>query len=80
MTPSFNLNLIKRLKKLIKTPLSISLDRVSTEQLTNIERRNIFAHKRNRNVVLNINDCLEAIQNNIYIVCLEKIRLFRINI
>ena len=66
MTPSFNLNLIKRLKKLIKTPLSISLDRVSTEQLNNIERRNIFAHKRNRNVVLNINDCLEAIQNNIY--------------
>lgn len=66
MTPSFNLNLIKRLKKLKKTPLSISLDRVSTEQLNNIERRNIFAHKRNRNVVLNINDCLEAIQNNIY--------------
>ena len=56
----------KEIRKLIKTPLFISLDRVSTEQLNNIERRNIFAHRRNRNVVLNINDCLEAIQNNIY--------------
>lgn len=56
----------KEIRKLIKTPLFISLDRVPTEQLNNIERRNIFAHKRNRNVVLNINDCLEAIQNNIY--------------
>lgn len=56
----------KEIRKLIKTPLFISLDRVSTKQLNNIERRNIFAHRRNRNVVLNINDCLEAIQNNIY--------------
>jgi putative enzyme with ATPase activity len=56
----------KEIRKLIKTPLFISLDRVSTEQLNNIERRNIFAHRRSRNVVLNINDCLEAIQNNIY--------------
>ena len=36
------------------------------EQLNNIERRNMYAHKRNRNIALNINDCLEAIQNNIY--------------
>lgn len=64
--PFIQFDAYKKIKKLIKTPLFISLDRVSTEQLNNIERRNIFAHKRNRNVVLNINDCLEAIQNNIY--------------
>ncbi len=50
----------------IATPLFISLDRVAMEQLNNIERRNMYAHKRNRNIALNINDCLEAIQNNIY--------------
>lgn len=64
--PFIQFDSYKEIRKLIKTPLFISLDRVSTEQLNNIERRNIFAHKRNRNVVLNINDCLEAIQNNIY--------------
>ena len=64
--PFIQFDSYKKIRKLIKTPLFISLDRVSTEQLNNIERRNIFAHKRNRNVVLNINDCLEAIQNNIY--------------
>ena len=50
----------------VATPLFISLDRVAMEQLNNIERRNMYAHKRNRTVALNINDCLEAIQNNIY--------------
>lgn len=50
----------------IATPLFISLDRVVMEQLNNIERRNMYAHRNNRNVALNINDCLEAIQNNIY--------------
>lgn len=64
--PFIQFDSYKEIRKLIKTPLFISLDRVSTEQLNNIERRNIFAHKRNRNVVLNINDCLEAIQSNIY--------------
>lgn len=50
----------------IATPLFISLDRVVMEQLNNIERRNMYAHRNNRNVALNINDCLEVIQNNIY--------------
>lgn len=54
------------IRRKVKTPLFISLERSQNEQRDSIERRNPFVRKRDRINSMNINDCLDNIQDSIY--------------
>ena len=56
------------IRRKVKTPLFISLERSQNEQCDSIERRNPFVRKRDRINSMNINDCLDNIQDKIYIL------------